>query len=474
MSNSERKRRFDMSREEKACMASQMKRNSTDEHLKKLLDEWNRDPQNIVRDRQIQLKALRNIRNGLPRFADAGDFWNSVKEDVTAEMEKEGASVRWEPFKGSKEEKIDHLDAEKIPIITEAQLRTLHFDFEQEKFHRPDSEGRFDASDASLRHEFRNHFETKGLVYAGIKDFMSRDDKKYIDDNIENWEPSCATGPWDVVAEAIRKDGPQIRKVLGGVISDHTEFRDGRFNPDMEFLLARFPEGPVNVALRNVMDVGEALYRSVGLLMMTDSRTNSRRSKYSFNQDMHTTGMSFLSCLPVRRGRQVRLPNGAIVQLEHIDDHMIGAGALWGLVAGQYVIVWLYSYEMNVELERIHKFRGDVMEKKPADWTEEAFWNLVASVHLEKSGFTTERCPTPVKIPLEVGKLLLFDFKVIHSGMPSMPDEGAASMRGHMYWAQTASRRGYHASKYTRWPWDTSHEFFPGWDFIAKTRSRFV
>jgi len=48
MSNSERKRRFDMSREEKARMANQMKRNSTDEHLKKLLDEWNRDPNNIV------------------------------------------------------------------------------------------------------------------------------------------------------------------------------------------------------------------------------------------------------------------------------------------------------------------------------------------------------------------------------------------------------------------------------------------
>ena len=93
-------------------MASQMKRNSTDAHLKKLLDEWNRDPNNIADDRQIQLKALRNIRNGIPRFADAGDFWNSVQEDVTAEMEKEGASVRWKLFKGSKEEKIDHLDAE--------------------------------------------------------------------------------------------------------------------------------------------------------------------------------------------------------------------------------------------------------------------------------------------------------------------------------------------------------------------------
>lgn len=132
---------------------------------------------------------------------------NSVQEDVTAEMEKEGASVRWEPFKGSKHEKIDYFDTEKIPIITEAQLRNLHFEFEQEKFHRPDSQGRFVASEAILKHEFRDHFEMKGLVYAGIRDFMIRDDKKYLYDNIENWEPSCATGPWEVVAEAIGKDG---------------------------------------------------------------------------------------------------------------------------------------------------------------------------------------------------------------------------------------------------------------------------
>jgi hypothetical protein len=51
---------------------------------------------------------------------------------------------------------------------------------------------------------------------------------------------------------------------------------------------------------------------------------------------------------------------------------------------------------MNMELEMIDKFRDNVMEKKSAGWSDEAFWNLVAFVHLEKSGFATERCPTPV------------------------------------------------------------------------------
>jgi len=465
MSCSKRKKRFDMSQEEKQHMASQMKRSSTDEHLKKLLNEWNCDPENRE-NRQIDLKALRNIRNGLPRFADAGEFWDSVKENVTTETEKEGASVQWKPFQGSIDDSVPHLDAAKIPIITDAQLQRIRFDFGQEKFRRADAAGKSHAAEAILRHEFRNHYEAHGLVYADFKGFMSRDEKEYLDMNIENWDPSCASGPWEVVAQAIRKHGQKIRNTLGGVISDHTGLRDGRINPSMEYLLKRFPTGSINDALKKVLDVGECLYRAAGRLFMTDSLKNSKRIKLAFNQDTHTTGLSFLSCLPQTDERK-----GTLVQLEHVDDDMKGAGALWGLVAGQYVIVWLYSYEMNMELEMIAKFRDNVMEKKPAGWSDEAFWNLVAFVHLEKSGFATERCPTPVKIPLEVGKVLLFDFKVIHSGMPS---SGPESMRGHMYWAQTASRGGEHATNHTIWPWDIRQEFYPGWSFITKTRSQFV
>ena len=60
------------------------------------------------------------------------------------------------------------------------------------------------------------------------------------------------------------------------------------------------------------------------------------------------------------------------------------------------------------------------MSNKPEGWSDEAFWNLVAAVHLKNMGFADEKRLTPVKIPLEVGKLLLFDFKVLHSGMPSV------------------------------------------------------
>ena len=167
------------------------------------------------------------------------------------------------------------------------------------------------------------------------------------------------------------------------------------------------------------------------------------------------------------------MPDGTIVQLEHMDDGRCnGAGGLWGLVEGQYFVVWLFSYEMNLELESIWKFRDSVVSKKPEGWSDEAFWNLVAAVHLKNMGFADEKRPTPVKIPLDVGKLLLFDFKVLHAGMPSVGD--SASMRGHMYWAQNDSRRGQNVSGHTFFVWDTTKAFYPGWRFITDTRNAFL
>jgi hypothetical protein len=111
------------------------------------------------------------------------------------------------------------------------------------------------------------------------------------------------------------------------------------------------------------------------------------------------------------------------------------------------------------------------MRHKPAEWSDDAFWNLVAYVHLQNTGFEKEgRSPTPVKIHLEVGKLLLFDFMVVHSGMPYV--KGAESLRGHMYWAQVADRQGAYAHLNTVYPW--MHDFFPCWKLIEETRKRFI
>jgi hypothetical protein len=75
------------------------------------------------------------------------------------------------------------------------------------------------------------------------------------------------------------------------------------------------------------------------------------------------------------------------VQREHLDDIFRGVAAFWGLCEGQYVIVWLWSYEMNLKLETIWQYYVLVVSHTPTGWTKEEFWNLVAEIHLESQGF---------------------------------------------------------------------------------------
>lgn len=170
--------------------------------------------------------------------------------------------------------------------------------------------------------------------------------------------------------------------------------------------------------------------------------------------------------------------------------------------------MWLYSYEMNLELEIINEFRPYVMTKvmllperhaaaadapwqKPEGWTDEdAFWNLVACVHLENCKYTAEYRPVPVKIPLRMGEFLLMDFMNVHAGMPFV--QGQKSLRGHVYWAQVAgrcalhssacalissdvwvSRQGDSAKDHTTPVWATYHPYYPGWKIISEQRRHF-
>ncbi len=86
-------------------------------------------------------------------------------------------------------------------------------------------------------------------------------------------------------------------------------------------------------------------------------------------------------------------------------------------------------------------------------------------------GFNTdEKRPTPVRVSLEVGSLMLMDFLVIHAGMPFT---STRNLRGHMYWAQVAGRDGEEASDHSAFVWGTYHKLFPGWRFICVDRARF-
>jgi hypothetical protein len=187
---------------------------------------------------------------------------------------------------------------------------------------------------------------------------------------------------------------------------------------------------------------------------------DSSRRKHNIVTEMIPDWLSMVTCHSRR----------TTVQREHMDDICAGVGALWGLTADQYVIVWLWTYEMNLELETISRFYHSVMTKKPHKWSESAFWNLVAGIHLESKGFSTTKCPSPVKIPLEIGSMLLLDFLVIHCGM-AFTDP---NLRGHLYWPQLGDRDGESAQDSTQFVWDSSqHLFYPGWRFISQDRRRF-
>ena len=207
--------------------------------------------------------------------------------------------------------------------------------------------------------------------------------------------------------------------------------------------------------------MGEGLYRSVYKLLPTHRRKDSnKRKSYSIADQLDPQCLSLIFAL----SRKTK------VQREHLDDVFLGESALWGLHEGQYVIVWIGSYEMNVELEAIYEFYDSVVAKTPPGWTPEAFWNLVAGIHLEKKGFMEAKLPTPVKIPLKVGDLLLMDSKTIHAGMPF---QNARDLRGHLYWAQVADRDGMLAQDHTSFLWDTDHKFYPAWRFICHGREKF-
>jgi hypothetical protein len=206
--------------------------------------------------------------------------------------------------------------------------------------------------------------------------------------------------------------------------------------------------------------VCEGLYRSVDQLLPTQSRRDSKRKAYAIMSEMDSSWFSLLTA----KSKKTK------VQREHLDDDKPGVAAFWGLFERQYIIVWLWSYEMNLELESIYEFYDFVVSKKPAGWTAEAFWNLVAGIHLESKGFKDAKRPTPVKIPLKVGDLLLMDMKVLHAGMPFTT---AKNLRGHLYWAQVAGRNAERSQEYVSFLWETDHMFYPAWRFICEDRVRF-
>lgn len=465
-----RAKRAQLSIEEKRVLLDGIKLNPSKENMQALADEWNARnpdrPQLLV----SHLQRFKRSHSAAHISDEDGDaFWSTVKAFVEKELATPDAIRRYQPPKDGYDYtgyKTKRVDPDKIPEIGESELEALRFPFEHPKYNKNGTPGERAASAKLLRHDFRAHWQAKGIALGPFERFVGLEDRRALG---EKWAPSEEeASPWRTVGEVVMTHSRlhNEMKRTGATFSDVGETED-RINPNHEvlkrYMAANSPQ-PAREALSRTLEVAEAVYRFVATLVPTEERARSKWTrKYSINPEMAANWLSFLTCLSKK----------TLPQREHMDDNARGASALWGLTQHQYVIVWRFSYEMNCELERIHQLHYDYLmaQHKPAGWPDEAFWNLVASAHLVNQGFTTTRRPRPVKVPLRVGDLLLIDFLIVHAGMPFVANQ--PSLRGHVYWAQVAGRDGESAAGQTCFLWSTYHPLYPAWRVIAHDRRRY-
>ena len=276
-------------------------------------------------------------------------------------------------------------------MISQAELDAIKFDFRED-------DKQVQAT-KNQRSQFRDHLYKRGMVYSPFSSFINPDEKKILNSSVgsmDTWIPSNQQGIWKTVGDAVQTKEFKAHFLKRGkaTFSDAGK-TDDRINPNYSALKDYFAGrsmSAVRKALALVLVVCESLYRSVERLLPTEDRADSRRRQYAVMPDLISDSFSLLTCVSEKTK----------VQREHMDDLEIGASALWGLVENQYVIVWMHSYEMNLEIERIAEFYDDIVAMKPTDWSDEAFWNLVSTIHLRNQKFASEMRPRPVKIPLKV------------------------------------------------------------------------
>jgi hypothetical protein len=453
-------KRVQLTAAEKEVFLEKIRSDSSAENLQALLDGWNRDHP----DRQIipthltrLVEVERSTGNQSPE-----DFWRDIRAAVAAETD----AAKWEVPTGGR----DHtgrqtlpVDADKVPEISAAELEELRFPFDLPKYNRCGTPKEHDASQKLLRRDFRAHMAAKGIAFGRFDRFVSADEREHL--GSDDWAPGGEV--WRTVGKVVMKDAALHKTMTdsGPTFSDVGKTAT-RIHPKhgvvKRHLAEHKPE--LSESLARVLEVTEALYRSVAKLVTTPDRVDSRwQRQYRLVADMMPDWLSFLTC--------IRCPPGIRrAQREHMDDHEPGLSGLWGLAPKQFVIVWKGSFEANLELERLHDLYYEfVVAQKPAGWSDQAFWNLVANVHLRR--LRPKYTVSPVKVPLPVGDLLLFDFLVVHAGMPAFPR--LLSLRGHLYWPRIAGRDGESPDDLTCFPWGTYHRYYPAWRVIAKGRAAF-
>jgi hypothetical protein len=484
-----RKERVQFSLDEKRLMIEEIKLHGSDEDLRSLTEKWNAQHES---SRYIDIQHLKRLKKTIPQFSKPAEFWGTVEKQVNDEVKLPDALSKYKPPIGG----LDYvgyqtklLDAKKVGWISEEELNALMFDFK--KYDKQDelTKKQKDNLQRTQKSHFRDHIYKRGMAYGPFSSFINPDEKEILKSKVGSmdiWIPSNQHGIWKTVGDVVQNNKFKEHYLKHGKATFSDDGKaDDRINPNYMALKDYFAgkcKKAVKGALASVLVVCESLYRSVERLLPTEERADSRRRQFAVMPDLIPDSFSLLTCVSDKTK----------VQREHMDDTETGASALWGLVEDQYVIVWMNSYEMNLEIERIAEFYDFIVAMKPTDWSDEAFWNLVSTIHLRNKKFDSEMRPRPVKIPLkvliswlsfcspllikpplspQVGNLLLMDFLVVHSGMPFV--EGSASLRGHLYWAQVAGRDGEKASDHTTFVWSTMHKLYPGWRFISEERKQF-
>lgn len=355
MAEVKKRKRVQLSAEEKRCFVEKIKADSSDENINSLVDEWNAEH----KERRIDVFHLRRLP--VPKFSAEDDFYASVATKLAIELANPVAKTSYEPRINGvdyMDRMTKRIDPDKVPDIDESTLESLRFPFENVAYNRSETEAQREASLKRLRHDFREHFNTKGLVLGRFEDFINPADRSELDRlcGPSAWIPSGVSGPWKVVGDAILKNKRILNSVKQTAVFSEQGEKEDRINPKhvtLKPLFLKYASVSDQAALSAVLRISETAYSGVADLLPTDARKNSSRRKYAINHDMDPMYLSFLSCLSVRTK----------VQREHMDDHERGVAGLWGLVdEEQYLIFWKHSYEMNLELEKIYEFRDFVIQ----------------------------------------------------------------------------------------------------------------
>jgi hypothetical protein len=415
--------------------------------------------------------------------------------------------------------RIRSLDPERIPQIDQETLSQMTWD-----------ESRNPESSSNSGLEFRKVFERNGGVITDYRNLVSSHSKSILDRDIPGWVPGT-TGPWSQVATLLRTPLPvpgkkkeHVENSFVQLATAKTAFQSEfnhcngaksgsdcstlesvsgyRLNPSLDDLLAlaeiderngrkrKRKAAQKNISMfKNILSITEMLYENVSTKLRKRGRDENAESG-SLSHTAKAPRISNARSRPHKHGSRVydvsnqlsskwisflfNLPPTCEIQLFHMDDELPGVSGIWGLVPNQYIVVWLNSYRMNLIISKLRIiYRRVIADAGGRRMSEIAYWNMVVICYLESVGFGDggKYQVTPVRIPLEVGKIFLFDSFWIHSGMGREAWE-EESLRVHLYLPQVHKRGGEEVQQHTIDPWQTgceNHLLYPGLHFIGQT-----